>query len=121
MKRELRHYEESTKVNVVAAVRSGLSQSSIACRLGIPSTTVQQWVENPKNGDVGPASKDVLAALPPVESSQCLIKVSPSIDHNTSTSNKMKISCGKLIFEAEAFTSDTITMIIRALGEADVL
>ena len=42
------HYTDSTKKNVVAAVRSGLS---------IPLSTISQWVHDPRYSDVAPASE----------------------------------------------------------------
>ena len=38
------HYTDSTKKNVVAAVRSGLSIRGIGKRLSIPLSTISQWV-----------------------------------------------------------------------------
>lgn len=127
MKRTVTHYPEETKKNVVAAVRSGISQNSIARRLGIPSTTVNQWMRSQKYAGIASAAQNVMEALPADPNAkdgytpQRMVKLSASQLSLSEQSTKMRISFGKLTFESESFTSDSIAMIIRALGEADVL
>ena len=64
MSKTYAHYTESTKRNVVAAVRSGLSIRGMGKRLSTPESTISQWVHSPRYSDVAPASEEVLAAIP---------------------------------------------------------
>lgn len=57
MSKNYAHYTDSTKKNVVAAVRSGLSIRGIGKRLSIPLSTISQWVHDPRYSDVAPASE----------------------------------------------------------------
>ena len=59
MSKTYAHYTESTKRNVVAAVRSGLSIRGMGKRLSIPKFTISQWVHSPRYSDVAPASEEV--------------------------------------------------------------
>ena len=57
MSKNYAHYTDSTKKNVVDAVRSGLSIRGIGKRLSIPLSTISQWVHDPRYSDVAPASE----------------------------------------------------------------
>ena len=70
MSKTYAHYTESTKRNVVAAVRSGLSRRGLGKRLSIPETTISQWVHSPRYSDVAPASEEVLTAIPSLPCSE---------------------------------------------------
>ena len=118
-------YTEEAKMNAVAAVRAGLSQVSVARRLGIPGTTLSSWVKDERYSEVGPASREVLAAIPEDPCKGGFLAV-PTVGTEQALptmhgSARMRITCGKLAFESEGFTPEEIGMIIRALGEADVL
>lgn len=64
MSKTYAHYTESTKRNIVAAVRSGLNIRGMEKRLSIPESTISQWVHSPRYSDIAPASEEVLTAIP---------------------------------------------------------
>ena len=109
------HYTDSTKKNVVAAVRSGLSIRGLGKRLSIPETTISQWVHSPRYSDVAPASEEVLAAIP---SLPCPEDDSPSgfVKVRKESGTGLRITMGKLCFESDSFTPETIRMIMEAAG-----
>ena len=109
------HYTDSTKKNVVAAVRSGLSIRGIGKRLSIPLSTISQWVHDPRYSDVAPASEEVLTAIP---SLPCSENDSPSgfVKGRKESGTGLRITMGKLCFESDSFTPETIRMIMEAAG-----
>ena len=123
-------YTDEMKRNIVAVSKSGISLRSLARRFGVPPMTVSRWVRNPLYHNVGPAGKDLLEALPPdpIDPAEGFLRVPDSAVVPVMSAaprqvagSRMRITCGKLAFESEGFTPEEIGMIIRALGEADVL
>lgn len=57
-------YSESFRRNAVAVVRAGFATATIAKRLGMPETSLRNWLSNPRYADVQPASEEILAQLP---------------------------------------------------------
>lgn len=115
MSKNYAHYTDSTKKNVVAAVRSGLSIRGIGKRLSIPLSTISQWVHDPRYSDVAPASEEVLAAIPPItcpenDPQSGFVKVRKEYVAG------LRITMGKLCFESDSFTPETIRMIMEAAG-----
>ena len=115
MSKTYSHYTESTKRNVVAAVRSGLSIRGMGKRLSIPESTISQWVHSPRYSDVASASEEVLAAIP---SLPCSENDSPSgfVKVRKESGTGLRITMGKLCFESDSFTPETIRMIMEAAG-----
>lgn len=120
------------KRNVVAAIKSGISQLSISRRFGIPATTVLQWRKNPKYADVQPAGQNILEALPPDPSHFAITYRSEREEHFVQVpkvaeaptprqGHRMKVSFGKLEFESDSFTPEDIRTVIKALVDAHVL
>lgn len=115
MSKNYAHYTDSTKKNVVAAVRSGLSIRGIGKRLSIPLSTISQWVHDPRYSDVAHASEEVLAAIPPItcpenDPQSGFVKV------RKESGTGLRIIMGKLCFESDSFTIETIRMIMEAAG-----
>ena len=115
MSKTYAHYTESTKRNVVAAVRSGLSIRGMGKSLIIPDSTISQWVHSPRYSDVAPASEEVLKAIP---SLPCPENDSPSgfVKVRKESGTGLRITMGKLCFESDSFTPETIRMIMEAAG-----
>ena len=115
MSKTYSHYTESTKRNVVAAVRSGLSIRGMRRRLSIPESTISQWVHSPRYSDVAPASEEVLTAIP---SLPCSENDSPTgfVKVRKASVTGLRITMGKLCFESDSFTPETIRMIMEAAG-----
>ena len=115
MSKTYAHYTESTKRNVVAAVRSGLSRRGMGKRLSIPESTISQWVHSPRYSDIAPASEEVLAAIP---SLPCPEDDSPSgfVKVSKESETRLRITMGKPCFESNSFTPETIRMIMEAAG-----
>ena len=115
MSKTYAHYTESTKRNVVAAVRSGLSIRGMGKRLSIHESIISQWVHSPRYSDVAPASEDVLAAIPSLpcpenDSQSGFVKV------RKGCGTGLRITMGKLCFESDSFTPEVIRMIMEAAG-----
>ena len=115
MSKTYAHYTESTKRNVVAAFRSGLSIREMGKHLRIPKSTISQWVHSPRYSDVTPASEEVLTAIP---SLPCSENDSPTgfVKVRQESGTGLRITMGKLCFEADSFTPETIRMIMEAAG-----
>ena len=115
MSKTYAHYTESTNRNVVAAVRSGLTIRGMGKRLSIPESTISQWVHSPRYSDFAPASEEVLAAIP---SLPCSENDSPTgfVKVRKESVTGLRITMGKLCFESDSFTPETIRMIMEAAG-----
>lgn len=57
-------YNEQFRRNAVAVVRAGYATATTAKRLGMPETSLRNWLGNPRYADVQPASEEILAQLP---------------------------------------------------------
>ena len=57
-------YSEAFRRNAVSVVRAGFATATVAKRLGMPETSLRNWLSNPRYADVQPATEEVLAQLP---------------------------------------------------------
>ncbi len=128
--RVLNNYTDDFRKNVVSVIRSGMKASDVSKRLGIPLTTVFDWLHNKKFSSVGPASEEVLAALPPRQlaitspnEENSLVRIEKEETKHFEGSNfPIKISYGKLSIElANGLKTEDLKAIIQALGGRDVL
>ena len=124
------NYTDEFRRNVVSVIRRGFKLHEVSRRLSIPVATVWGWVHNEKYSFVGPASEEVLAALPPsplaLTSSReenSLVKIEKKETKHIEESNSpVKINYGKLSIElANGLSSEDLKAIIQALGGRDVL
>ena len=128
--RVLNKYTDEFKKNVVAVVRSGMKLYDVAKRLDLPITTIWGWLQSPKYASVGPASDEVLSALPPrslalpSSSKASLVKIASKEENKFAEkeSSSVKISYGKLSIEFfNRLDSKDLKAIIQALGGRNVL
>ena len=124
------NYTDEFRRNVVAVVRSGIKAYEVSKRLGIPTTTIFDWLHKDKFSSVGPASEEVLAALPPKQlaiasprEENSLVKIEKKRTKPVEASNSpIKISYGKLNMEfPNGLKTKDLKAIIQALGGRDVL
>ena len=125
------NYTDEFRRNVVAVVRSGMKAYEVSKRLRIPTTTIFDWLHKDKYSSVGPASEEVLAALPPKqfaitssrEENNSLVKIEKKRTKPVEVSKSpIKISYGKLNMEfPNGLKTKDLKAIIQALGGRDVL
>ena len=116
-------YSESFRRNAVAVVRSGYAVSTTAKRLGMPETSLRNWVKHPRYAEVQPASEELLAALPtaPQAQTSALVPITKS-EKKVSPVGEIKLKVGKIEMSLpQNFGKDSLVTIIKALGEAGVL
>lgn len=116
-------YSESFRRNAVAVVRSGYAVSTTAKRLGMPETSLRNWVKHPRYAEVQPASEEILAALPvpQVTEGTKLVPITKT-EKKISPVGEIKLKVGKMEMSLpQNFGKDSLVTIIKALGEAGVL
>lgn len=128
--RVLNNYTDEFRRNVVSVVRSGMKPYDVAKRLDLPVATIWGWLRNNKYASIGPATDEVLAALPPRplalprSSKTSLVKVAPKEEAKLTEkeSSSVRISYGKLTIEfSNGLNSKDLKVIIQALGGRNVL
>ena len=116
-------YSESFRVNAISAVRSGYAVSITAKRLGMPETSLRNWMKHPRYAEVQPAGEEILAALPEhqVNDKTKLVPITKTERKNLPF-GEIKIKVGKMEMSLpQDFGKDSFVTIIKALGEAGVL
>ncbi len=128
--RVLNKYTDEFRRNVVSVIRSGMKLYDVARRLDLPTSTIWDWLQSKKYASVGPASEEVLAALPPKDlaltspSKTSLVRITQKKEniHIEKEQSSIKVSYGKLSIEfSNGITTENLRTIIQALGGKDVL
>ncbi len=127
--RVLNKYTDEFRRNVVSVLRSGMKVYDVARRLDVPISTIWGWLHEDKFASVGPASDEVLAALPskaltlPSSNKSSLIKIAQKEEpKQANKESSIRVSYGKLNIEfANGLTTENLRTIIQALGGKDVL
>ena len=116
-------YPEEFKRNTMAVIKTGYAINPLAKRLGIPATTIRNWIHHPDFAEVQPASEELLAALPtaPQAQTSALVPITKS-EKKVSPVGEIKLKVGKMEMNLpQNFEKDSLVTIIKALGEAGVL
>ena len=114
-------YSEEFRRNAVSVVRAGYATATIAKRLGMPETSLRNWLPNPRYADVQPASEEVLAQLP--TESTGLVAITSKKTENCVVDYKKCVhavirSCNGLTIEfPEGLPVDHLVKILTAMKE----